>query len=110
MPITVGPHGDVGLTPVQFQQVTVSSTVLALVIPGGVEPRRLVLGVQAGAIRVRWDGLGDPTTTVGHLLQSSSGAVDMTKMAELVGAVAITRFRMIRDGTTDAVVAYTIEA
>jgi hypothetical protein len=109
MPVTVTPHGDAGLTPRQFQQVTVSSTVVALVIPAGVIPRRLVLGVHSGAIRCRWDG-GNPTSTVGHLMQASTGAVDMTHMGELIGAAAITGFRMIRDGTTDAEVAYTLES
>jgi hypothetical protein len=108
MPVPVSPYGDIGLTPIQFQQITVSTTVTALIIPAGAVPRRAVVSVHSGGIRVRWDG-GDPTTTTGHLWQASSGAVDLTRAAELVGSLAITQLRMIRDGTSDAEVAYTLE-
>jgi hypothetical protein len=45
---------------------------------------------------------------VGHLVQASAGAVDLTKQITITGTAALTTFRMIRDGATDAVVAYTM--
>jgi hypothetical protein len=93
-------------TALSFQQVTVSTTPLSLVVGAG-NPNICFLGVQTNAIRVRFDGV-DPSTTVGHLIQASAGAVDMTKQITITGAAAIAAFRMIRDGAVDAVVAYTM--
>ena len=108
MPVTVGTHGDAGLTPFQFQQVTVSSTVLALVIPGGSIPRRLVLGVHSGAIRVRWDG-GTAKFDRGPSAagEHGRGGYDAHGGADRRGG----DYGLSHgpDGTTDAEVAYTIE-
>jgi hypothetical protein len=95
-----------GRTALSFQQVTVSTTPLALVLGAG-NPTLCFLSVQTNGIRVRFDGV-DPSTTVGHLVQASAGAVDLTKQITITGTAALTTFRMIRDGATDAVVAYTM--
>jgi hypothetical protein len=110
MPVTVTPHGDAGLTPVFFKQVLVSTTVLALEIPDGIIPRRVVLTVHPNALRVRWDGKGVPTTTEGHQLVAGSGpSADVARGYELIGEPEIRGFRMIRNGSTDSETAYTIE-
>jgi hypothetical protein len=100
MPLVIQSTGSPGLKAVSFQSVTVSSTALALVIPEGVVPKRAFLSVEGQPIRYRTDGQ-NPTASVGHLL-AAGGTL------ELIGAQAITSFRMIRQGT-DSTVQYTIE-
>jgi hypothetical protein len=95
-----------GRTALSFQQVTVSTTAVGLVLGAG-NPTYCILGVQTNGIRVRFDGV-DPTTTTGHLIQASAGAVDLTRQITITGTAALAAFRMIRDGATDAVVAYTM--
>jgi hypothetical protein len=98
-------HGGSALS---FQQVTVSTTPVALVLGAG-NPTRCILNVQTSGIRFRWDGV-DPTTTIGHFLQAAGGPVDMTRFITITGAAALANFRMIREGVGDATVAYTLEA
>jgi hypothetical protein len=96
-----------GRTALSFQQVTVGATAVGLILGAG-NPSQCRLSVQTNGVRVRWDGV-DPTTTTGHLIQASAGAVDLTKTITITGTAALAAFRMIRDAAVDAVVAYTLE-
>jgi hypothetical protein len=100
MPQVISHTGSTGLTAVAFQQVTVSTTAVALSIAEDVIPKRVWLTVHTNAIRYRFDA--DPTATEGHKL-GTNGTL------EIIGATAIERFRMIRDAAADAEVAYTVE-
>jgi hypothetical protein len=107
MPITLGATGSTGVTPVSFQQVTVSSTAVGLSIPTGVRPRMVFLSVNTNGIRYRLDG-SDPTSTVGHVAAAAGGPSEAIVSTGLLGERMILNFRMIRNGATDAEVAYTI--
>jgi hypothetical protein len=102
MPLMIAHSGSSGLSAVGFQQTTVSTTALSLVIPVGVTPQRALLTVNSNAVRYRTDGT-NPTTTTGHWLASTGAPL------ELIGSKAIESFRVIRDAAADAEVAYTIE-
>jgi hypothetical protein len=101
MPITIIHSGGIGLSAIGFQQVTVSTAAVGFITPLSTIPVRAWLTVHSGGIRYRYDG-NNPSTTNGHLL-GANGTL------ELIGAQAIRSFRMICDGTVDAVVAYTLE-
>lgn len=72
-----------------YQQITVSSTALALTVPAGT--KRAVIGVEAQPIRYRLDGT-NPTASVGFNVKA-----DVT--FEIVGNEAIKALKMIRTGT-----------
>jgi hypothetical protein len=101
MPIVLQHSGSPGLKALGFQQVTVSTAALALSVRSLTSAQRAWITVETAAIRYRYDGL-DPSTTVGHRL-AAGGTL------ELLGSTSITQFKMIRDGATDATVAYTVE-
>jgi hypothetical protein len=102
MPLVIVHTGAPGPTAISFQQVTASTTALALVFPEGAIPKRVWLTVHTNAIRYRYDE-NDPTTTSGHRLANTGAPL------ELIGSQAIQAFRMIRDASADAEVAYTVE-
>jgi hypothetical protein len=107
MPITLNHTGAQGVTAVSFQQVTVSTTAMALTIPPGIRPKMVFLSVHTNGIRYRLDG-SDPTTTVGHVAAAAGGPSEAIVATGLIGERLIVNFRMIRNGAADAEVAYTI--
>jgi hypothetical protein len=93
----------------RFVQVMVSAAAIGFDIPPGMSPRRVILSIHTNAVRVRWDG-GAPTETLGHQLTAGAGpANDVSRGFELMGTEAIRNFRMCRNATADAEVAYTLE-
>ena len=82
-----------GITPLGYQQLTVSSTALALTVPAGTQ--RVVIGVQAQPIRWRDDST-NPTTNVGMLQKADT-------FFELNGPLSIKKLKVIRAESTDAV-------
>lgn len=78
--------------PKGYEQLTVSTTAVALTIPTGAT--RAVIKVDAQPVRLRNDGV-DPTATVGYLLKADD-TIELTSEG-LTGA------KFIRDGGTDGV-------
>jgi len=83
----------IGLKPLGYEQITVSTTAKTLTIPSGAV--RAVLVAEAQPLRYRVDGTS-PTSTVGFLVASGIPF-------ELYGSVTLDQFRTIRSGGTDSV-------
>ena len=82
----------VGTQPKGYQQLTVSTTAVPLVVPQGAV--RAVIGVEAQPIRYKTSGT--PTADEGFLVKA-----DVT--IEIYGGKALKDFLAIRDGGTDGI-------
>lgn len=83
------------LSPAGYQQLTVSTTAVALTVPVAATRTRLaVIGVESNPIRFRDDGT-DPSATVGTLVKADNFVL-------VCGADAIRQFKAIRQGASDA--------
>lgn len=99
--------------PYDYEDVTVSSSVIGLteskykvdseIGKNSIDyfARRAVITVEDAAFRYRYDG-DDPTASVGHAAANGSVIV-------LVGEQAISQFKAIRTGGTDATLRVTYE-
>jgi len=76
-----------------FEQITVSTTAVALTVPRGSE--LAVVVVEDADLRYRDDST-DPTASVGTLLKQDASLVVCTK--------ALDRIKFIRDGGTDSLI------
>lgn len=83
---------DVLGDPIDSQALTVSTTVLALTVPGFA--KGALVECQAEPVRWRVDG-DSPTATVGHRLIAG-------ERIQLGGIATIRGFRVLREGATDA--------
>lgn len=79
--------------PVGYQQVTVSTTAIALTVPDGAN--RAVAVVEAQPLRYRDDSV-DPTATVGMLLPAAT-------IFNIESREGLLAFKAIRSGGTDSV-------
>lgn len=82
-----------GTKPLGYQQITVSTSAVGLTLPKGAI--RAVVGVEAQPLRYRDDGT-NPSASVGYLVVAG-GTV------EVYGSTALSKFKAIRSGGTDAV-------
>lgn len=83
----------VGVKPLGYEQVTVSSTALGLTVPAGAE--RAVFGVEAQPLRYTTDGT-IPTASLGFLVKADVSF-------EIYGSKALRDFLAIKDDATDAI-------
>lgn len=81
------------LTPLGYQQLTVSATAVGFTLPAGVTVLMAVAMVETNTIRYRDDGV-NPTASVGTLVQANVPVV--------VCGAAISSFRAIRTGSDAA--------
>ena len=89
-----------------FESISVSSSTTAVGftasnITPAFQPTRVIITVEDGQIRYRYDGT-DPTATVGHLMNSMDALV-------LKGKKNIEAMKFIRKTTTNATIMVTYE-
>lgn len=82
-----------GIKPLGYQQITVSTTAVALTVPANAV--RAVLVVEDQPLRWRDDGT-DPTASAGFLVKADV-------VFELHGTLSLNAFKAIRDDSSDAV-------
>ena len=95
---------DVFYDPKVFGSLTVADTAIGFpdadILSGDKEAKMVTISSEDAASRFRIDG-GDPTTTVGHLLNSDV-------YIEIEGINAVRKFRAIRTTATSAKLKYTL--
>jgi len=93
--------------PGKFATITVTDAVVGLVdlFPtlAALEADFMVIQVEGGELRYRWDGEEDPDTDTGMLLKSSDPPLVLESRSR------INAFRMCRNDVADVVVSVTID-
>lgn len=83
-----------GIKPLGYEQITVGQTVGGLTVPPNTT--RAIFGVEGQPLRYRTDG-EDVTADAGFLVKADVSF-------EIVGKQALTQFKAIRSGGTDATI------
>ena len=84
----------------KFETIVIGSSAVSLDADAKVGCRKAFLALETAQIRFRYDG-GDPTATVGHLMNPGD-------ILTLEG-IGVNNFRAIRTGSTDGLLSVTYE-